>query len=105
VAKPEAFPAFDRWMYSAEADQPWHPRSLEAAKAEAIALVGQAKFEAARADSWIDRYLQTSIRIFGEAGGNAVPKLVFGTHWVNPEPNDADDLISILQTGLGMSKP
>ena len=47
------------------------------------------------ADPWIHRFIQSSIRMYGttiEQGGNAVPKLAFGTRWVVPEPNDADDL-------------
>ena len=108
VAKREAFPAFDRWMFSFESGDRWRPRSLDAATAKAVELVGQAKFTAAQADPWIERYLQTSIRIYGGAaqGGNtAVPKLVFGSRWVNPEPNDADDLITVLQGNLAVPKP
>ena len=66
VAKREAFPAFDRWMFSFESGDRWHPRSLDAARAKAVELVGQAKFDAAQADPWIDRYMQTSIQIYGD---------------------------------------
>ena len=105
VANREAFPAFDHWMYSFESGDRWHPRNLDAAKAKAVELVGQAKFDAASADSWIDRFLQTSIRIYGQtiqSGGGAVPKLIFGSRWVIPEPNDADDLVRILQRSLAV---
>ncbi len=105
VAKREAFRTFDGWMFSYESGDRWHPRSLDAARAKAIELVGQAKFDAAWADPWIDRYLQTCVRIFGAAGGGAVPKLVFGSRWVIPEPNDADDLAWILQESLAVPKP
>ena len=56
VARREAFPAFDHWMFSFESGDRWHPRSLAAARAKAVELVGQAKFDAALADPWIDRY-------------------------------------------------
>jgi uncharacterized membrane protein/protein-disulfide isomerase len=108
VAKREASPAFDRWMFSLESGDRWRPRSLDAAKAKAFELVGQAKFDAARADPWIDQYLQTSIRIYGatiQGGNNAVPKLVFGSRWVIPEPRDADDLVLILQDSLAVPMP
>ena len=107
VAKREAFPAFDRWMFSFESGDLWHPRSLDAARAKAIELVGQAKFDAALTDPWIDRYMQTSIRIYGDTvqGGNAVPKLVFGSRWVTPEPYDADDLVLILHDSLAVPRP
>ncbi len=108
VAKREAFPAFDRWMFSFESGDRWQPRSLDAARAKAVALVGQAKFDAAQADPWIAAYLQTCIRIYGnttQGGNNAVPKLVFGPRWVIPEPNDVDDLISILRDRLAVPMP
>ncbi len=108
VANRAAFPAFDRWMFLLESGDHWRPRSLGAAKAKAVELVGQAKFEAAWADSWIDRYMQTSIRIYGQtlqSGNGAVPKLVFGSRWVIPEPNDADDLVRILQNSLAVPGP
>jgi len=108
VANREAFPAFDHWMFSFESGDRWHPRSLDAARAKAVELVGQAKFDSARADSWIDRYMQTSIRIYGstiQSGNGAVPKLLFGSRWVIPEPNDADDLVLILQHSLAVPPP
>jgi uncharacterized membrane protein len=108
VAKREALPAFDLWMYSMESGDRWKPRSLDAAKAKAVELVGQAKFDAARADPWIDRYLQTSVRIYGatvQSGNNAVPRLVFGSRWVIPEPVDGDDLVWILQNSLAVPTP
>jgi uncharacterized membrane protein len=105
VARREAFPAFDGWMFSLESGDRWHPRSLDAARAKAVELVGQAKFDAALVDPWVDRYLQTSVRIYGETGGTAIPKMVFGSRWVTPQPQDAEDLISILQESLGVPKP
>jgi uncharacterized membrane protein/protein-disulfide isomerase len=102
VANRQAFPAFDRWMFSLESGDRWRPRSIDAARAKAVEWVGQAKFDAARADPWIDQYLQTSIRLYGDTGGNAIPKLVFGSRWVVPEPYDADDLVLILQDSLAV---
>ena len=109
VAKREAFAEFDQWMFSAEPEKLWHPRSVEAARAKAIELVGQNAFDAAQADPWIERYLQTSVRIYGstidDESGNAVPKLVYGNRWITPEPNSTDDLIKVLQEGLGLPEP
>lgn len=104
AAKREAFPEFDHWMFSAEPGQRWRPRSLDVARAKAIELVGQAKFDAASAEPWIGQYIQTSIQIYGATvrGGNAVPKFVFGSRWVTPQPRDSDDLVSILHNSLGV---
>jgi uncharacterized membrane protein/protein-disulfide isomerase len=105
VANREAFPAFDRWMFSFESGDRWHPRSLEAAKAKAIELVGQSKFDAAMTDPWINEYLQTSVRLYANSGAAALPKLVFGSRWVTPQPQDINDLVSILQDTLAVPKP
>ncbi len=108
VAKREAFPAFDRWMFSFESGDRWQPRSLNATRAKAVELVGQTKYDAAVADPWIVQYVQTCVRIYGatiQGGNNAVPKLVFGSRWVIPEPNNADDLVSILHDSLAVPKP
>jgi uncharacterized membrane protein len=107
VARREAFSAFDQWMFSPDPGQFWRPRSLDAARAKAVALVGQAEFDAARTDPWIDRYLQNSVRMFGDTilGGNAVPKMVFGSRWVIPEPEDADDFMTILHSSLAVPAP
>jgi hypothetical protein len=105
VARRDAFPAFNRWMFSLESGDRWRPRSLDAARAKAVELVGQAKFEAARIDPWIDRYLQTCVRIYGDTGSNPVPKLVFGSRWVTPKPNGPDDLVSILHDSLAVPTP
>ena len=105
LASREAFPAFELWMFSLESGDRWQPRSADAARAKAAELVGQTKFEAALADPWIARYLQSSMEVFGRTGGGAIPKLVFGSRWVIPQPHDADDLVSILQASLAVSRP
>lgn len=104
VAKREAFPAFNRWMFLLDSGDRWHPRTLDAAKSKAIELVGQTKFDAAQTDPWVDRYLQTCIQLYGNTGGNAVPKLVFHSRWVLPQPADADDLVSILRDKLAVGQ-
>lgn len=108
VAEPSAFPDFDRWMFSFESGDRWRPRSLAAAKAKAVAVVGQAKFDAALTDPRVGRYLQAAIQIYGpttRGGNNAVPKLVRGSHWVIPQPNSPEDLISMLRDELGLPTP
>jgi hypothetical protein len=108
LARREAFPEFNRWMFMFESGDRWHPRSLDATRAKAVELLGQANFDAALADPWIERYLQTSIRIYGatsQSGNGAIPKLVLGSRWVIPQPNDANDLVSILQDRLAVPKP
>ncbi len=113
VANRDAFPAFDNWMFTFESGDRWQPRSPDAARAKAIELVGKTKFDAALADPWIERYLQICIQIYGDTvqsasnpkRANAVPKMVFGSRWVIPEPNNANDLVSILRDSLRVPQP
>lgn len=102
LAKREAFPAFELWMFTMESGDRWRPRSLEDTRRKAVELVGQAPFEVAMADPWIDRHLRTSIRLYANAGSNAIPKLVHGSRWIAPTPEDADDLVRILQKLLAV---
>jgi len=108
VAKREMFPAFENWMFTFESGDSWRPRSLEAARSKAVELVGQATFDAAWSDSWIGRYMQTSIRIYGQTiqnGNGGIPKMIFGSYWVIPKPYNAGDLVMILQKSLAVPKP
>jgi uncharacterized membrane protein len=107
-AQREALPAFEDWMFSFESGDRWRPRGLDAARAKAVELVGQAQFNAARADPWIDGYLQSSIRIYGgtiQSGHGGIPKLILGSRWVIPQPHSADDLVMILQDSLAVPRP
>jgi hypothetical protein len=54
-------------------------------------------------DPWINEYMQTCIRIYGktlQGGQGGVPKLVFGSRWVFPEPYNVNDFIGILHNSL-----
>ncbi len=108
LAKREAYSAFDDWMFTYESGDGWRPRSLESAKAKATELVGKEKFDAAWTDPWMAQYMQTCIRIYGQTiqnGNGGVPKMIFGSHWVIPEPQNVDDFVMILQKSLGVPKP
>lgn len=108
IARREAFPAFENWMFTFESGDRWHPRSLETTKAKAVELVGQAKFDAAWSDPWSGGYMETCIRIYGQtiqSGQGGIPKLVFGQHWAIPESNNTNDLVKILQESLAVPMP
>jgi protein-disulfide isomerase len=101
-----SFPVFEDWMFTFESGNSWRPRSLDAAKAKAIELMGQTKFEEAMSDQRIGKLLQASIRIFGQtiqSGRGGIPKMILGSRWVIPEPEDAKDLLKIIQESLGVN--
>jgi uncharacterized membrane protein len=108
VADREVFPAFENWMFTYESGDSWYPRSLETARAKAVELVGQDKFDTSMGDPWIGTYLQTTTRIYGQTlqnGMGGIPKLIFGSRWVIPQPNSSDELVKILQNSLGVPGP
>ncbi len=47
--------------------------------------------------------LVSFIRIYRQTirGGGGVPKLIYGSHRVIPEPRNSDDLVKILHNSLG----
>jgi uncharacterized membrane protein len=108
VAKREAFPEFETWMFSFESGNRWQPRKIESVREKAVELVGKQKFDAAWTNPWIEQYIQTSIQIYGrtiQSGKGGIPKLIFGSRWVIPEIYTTDELIGILQNSLGVPKP
>jgi protein-disulfide isomerase len=107
VARRDAYPAFENYMFTFESGDSWRPRNLETARAKAVELVGQEKFDAALSNSWIGQYMQNCIQIYGQTiqnGKGGVPKLIFGSHWVIPELYNVEDLIIILQNSLAVPK-
>lgn len=101
----ETFPFFEDWMFTYESGDRWRPRSPESAREKAVDLVGKEKFESAWSDPWIGEYLNISTRIYGQTirgGVGGIPKLVFGSRWVIPDAQSADELIMILQKSLGV---
>ncbi|HVO74666.1 MAG TPA: vitamin K epoxide reductase family protein [Ignavibacteriaceae bacterium] len=103
LANRGAYSSFDNWMFTFESGDRWYPRSLESARTKAVELVGQSRFDAARTDPWIGQYMHNSVQIYGQTiqnGRGGVPKLIFGSHWIIPGINKADDLVRILQNNL-----
>ncbi len=108
IASREAFPDFENWMFTFESGSRWRPRSPEAAREKAIELVGKAEYDEASVNPWIDQYLQTSTQIYEQtiqSGNGGVPKLVYNSNWIIPEPYGTDDLISILQKSFNIPSP
>lgn len=108
AGKREAFNEFEAWMFSFETGDSWTPRSPEDARNKAVELLGEAVFENAVADPWIEQYLRTSVQLYGQTiqdGKGGIPKLIFGSKWVIPESYNVNDLLSLLQKSLGVPKP
>ena len=108
LADREVFPEFENWMFTFESGDRWLPRSPEATRAKAIELVGQDQFKSSMEDPWIDTFLQTTTGIYGQTiqnGMGGIPKLIFGSRWVIPQPDSFEDLVNILQKSLFVPMP
>jgi len=107
-AKPAAFADFENWMFTYDSGDRWKSRTPEAATSKAIELVGKPAFESALADPWIGAYMESCVRLFGhtlQSGKGGIPKLVYGSRWVIPQPATTDQLMSIVQTSFSLPKP
>ena len=108
LAKREAYFEFNRWWFTPEPERLWRPRTLENARVKADELVGREKIDTALEDPFIEQFMEESVELYGvtiDQSGASVPRLVYGSRWVSPEPNDIDDLITILNERLGLAKP
>lgn len=106
--KSEVYSEFENWMFTFESGDKWKPRSIEDVRAKAIELIGEKKFNDAVDNDWIEKYMQSCVQIFGQTmqdGKAGIPKMVYGSQWVIPEPNNEDDFMMILQNHLSVPKP
>jgi hypothetical protein len=95
-------------MFTFETGDRWLPRNPGAARAKAVELVGRKAFDAAWSDTWMEKYLQTSVQIYGQTirdGKGGIPKMVYGSRWVFPESYNPDDLALLLQKSLAIPLP
>ena len=100
-----AFAEFENWMFSFDTGDRWIPRSLEMARTKAVELIGQNEFDTVWADPRIEQYLQKSISIYGntiQGGISGIPKMIYSSHWVIPEPYNVEELVLILQESLAV---
>lgn len=105
--KPDAFEAFDEWLFTA--DDPakgWYPKTLDAATSKAREVLGgdSEYFEALR-NAAISSLLAKSFELFGrttQQGKSGIPRLVYKSEWVIPEVDDAEGLMGILTEVFGI---
>jgi uncharacterized membrane protein/protein-disulfide isomerase len=95
-AKPEAFPAFDAWLY-----EPEQPRTLAEAQSRATELVGAESLDSALRDPWIDESIATNVKAYGESGVDTLPLLLSSEmDGVVGRPESAKELFQILERDL-----
>lgn len=96
---PEAFWAYDSWLFEENPRGQWKPRETEDAVAMAAELIGAERLRERLADEWINVYLSRDFELFGRTssdGRAALPRLVCGKRWLVPDADDADGLASLV---------
>jgi uncharacterized membrane protein len=96
-AKPEAYAEMDSYLFAPE-----EPRTPADARRKAVGLVGEAALARAEADPWVAQQLSKDIEVYRVAGAGSIPKLIFQQDAVSYPPNDAKELIHLIDYQLDL---
>lgn len=95
-ADPDLFRTFDEWLFAADGDNGWYPRSPAEADAKARELSGGAPLDGV----WTADYLSRTLELFGRTtaqGRSGIPRLVSGSSWVIPEADTPEGFIRAVE--------
>ena len=102
--EPEAFPAFDAWLFGSDEDS-WRPRPVAEARARAAAVVGQDRLDTVLPETAISDMIRRTSDLFGRtstSGSGGIPRFVHDYRWVVPVADKAEDLEMILADEFGI---
>ncbi len=102
--EPEAFPAFDAWLFGSDEDS-WSPRQVTEARERAAAVIGQDRLDAVLPETAISDMIRRTSDLFGRtstSGSGGIPRFVHGYRWVVPVADKAEDLEMILADEFGI---
>ena len=102
--EPEAFPAFDAWLFGADEDS-WRPRPVAEARERAAAVVGQDRLDTVLPETAISDMIRRTSDLFGRtstSGSGGIPRFVHDYRWVVPVADKAEDLEMILADEFGI---
>ncbi|HEX7010153.1 MAG TPA: vitamin K epoxide reductase family protein [Phycisphaeraceae bacterium] len=95
---PAAFEAYDAWLFEGH-----DPPSPQAARAQAVRLVGEAALEQALADPWITEHLARNIELY-RITFQTLPQVIAGSTLIRGLPS-RDELVRILESELPLEAP
>lgn len=101
---PEAFPAFDAWLFGSDEDS-WRPRPVAEARERAAAVVGQDRLDTVLPETAISDMIRRTSDLFGRtstSGSGGIPRFVHDYRWVVPVADKAEDLEMILADEFGI---
>ncbi len=102
--EPEAFPAFDAWLFGSDEDS-WRPRPVAEARERAAAVVGQDRLDTVLPETAISDMIRRTSDLFGRtstSGSGGIPRFVHDYRWVVPVADKAEDLEMILADEFGI---
>ena len=102
--EPEAFPAFDAWLFGSDEDS-WRPRPVAEARERAAAIVGSERLDSILPETVISDMIRRTSDLFGRtstSGSGGIPRFVHGYRWVVPVADKAEDLEMILADEFGI---
>lgn len=102
--EPSAFSGFDDWLFGAGEDS-WRPRTVEAARDRAAAIVGAERLDDFLPDNALSDMLRKTADLFGRtstSGSGGIPRFVHSYRWVVPVADNAGDLEKILADEFGI---
>ncbi len=102
--EPEAFPAFDAWLFGSDEDS-WRPRPVAEARERAAAIVGPERLDSILPETAISDMIRRTSDLFGRTstrGGGGIPRFVHDYRWVVPVADKAEDLEMILADEFGI---
>ena len=101
---PEAFPAFDAWLFGSDEDS-WRPRPVAEARERAAAIFGPERLDSILPETSISDMIRRTSDLFGRtstSGSGGIPRFVHDYRWVVPVADKAEDLEMILADEFGI---
>ena len=93
---PEAFRVFDAWLFQADSEKGWYPRSPADAAEKALELAEGRPVD----EAWVSAYLSRTLELFGRTtneGRSGIPRLATGSSWLIPEADTPEGFIQAVE--------
>jgi uncharacterized membrane protein/protein-disulfide isomerase len=97
LADPGKFQQYHDWLF-----EPPVARTADAARAEAVRLVGAAAIDEQHDASVVNDRLYEGTELYNKLGRGLIPKLLYKNHMSSGKPNSADQLFRFIEKTMGL---